>query len=89
VAGKRHSFAYWFAVIMAAACVGIVILHHTSLPWNFEIAGVSLSWLTGGAAIFAILVHEFLDSVAGRHRRTPRRESRVERNEKPVVNQRA
>lgn len=69
---------------MTAACVVIVILHHTSLPWNFEIAGVSLSWLTGGAAIFAILVHEFQDSLEARPKRTLRRESRVERSEKPV-----
>lgn len=88
MANRRNSFAYWIAVIMTAACVVIVSLHHTSLPWKFEIAGVSLAWLTGGAAIFAVLVYEFMDSVAGKPRRTARRESRVERNEKPV-NQRA
>ncbi len=69
---------------MAVACVVIVILHHTSLRWNFEIAGISLAWLTGGTAIFAILVHELLESVEVRRRPSPRRESRVERNEKPV-----
>ena len=81
--GRRISFAYWFAVIMAASCVVIVILHHTRLPWNFEIAGVSLAWITGGAAIFAILVHELTDSVQPK-RPEVRRESRVERNEKPA-----
>lgn len=73
---------------MAAACVVIVILHHTSLPWNFEIAGISLAWLTGGTAIFAILVHELMDSVAEPPKRIGRRESRVERDERPM-NQRA
>jgi len=89
VAGRRVSFAYWFAVIMAAACVVIVILHHTSLPFTFEIAGISLAWLTGGTAILAILVHEFLDSVRETPRRIRRRESRVERNERPPANLRA
>ena len=69
---------------MAVACVAIVILHHTPLAWNFEIAGVSLSWLTGGAAIFFILLHELMDSLAEQPRRAARRESRVERDEKPV-----
>jgi hypothetical protein len=69
---------------MAAACVVIVILHHTPLPWDFEIVGVSLAWLTGGAAIFFILLHEFLDSVDRMKTRPARRESRVERNERPA-----
>jgi hypothetical protein len=88
MAAKRRTFAYWFAVVMAAACVGTVLLHHTALPWNFEIAGVSLTWITGGAAIFAVLVHELMDSVEGNQKRAVRRESRVERNEK-AANQRA
>jgi len=88
MAARRRNFAYWFAVVMAAACVGTVLLHHTTLPWNFEIAGVSLSWITGGAAIFAVLVHELMDSMNMSQKRVARRESRVERSEKPV-NQRA
>lgn len=88
MAGRRRSFAYWVAVIMAAACVVTVVMHHTSLAWNFEIAGVSLTWLTGGAAIFAILVHELMDSVTSQPPRRVRRESRVERDERPL-NQRA
>ena len=83
MAAGRRSFAYWVAVVMGVACVVTVILHHTSLPWNFEVAGVSLAWLTGGAAIFSILVHEFMDSLAEAPKRMARREARVERDERP------
>jgi hypothetical protein len=54
---------------MAIACIAAVFLDSTLLHSRMEFAGVSLAWLTGGAAILLILLHELLDSVAG----TPRK----------------
>ena len=64
MAGRRSHFAYWAAVAMAIACIAMVVFDSTLLHSRMEIAGDSLAWLTGGATILLILIHELLDSVA-------------------------
>jgi hypothetical protein len=65
MAGYRSNIAYWIGVVMAGACVAFVFAHHRSLPVRMEFGGISLVWLTGGAAILSILVHELIDSATG------------------------
>jgi len=69
MAANRSSPAYWAGVVMAIACIATVFLDSTLLYSRMAFAGVSLAWLTGGAAILLILLHELLDSVAD----TPRK----------------
>jgi hypothetical protein len=55
---------YWIGVAMAVVCVILVVASHWAVHWRFEFAGVELPWLAGGAAIAAILIHEFCSSTA-------------------------
>ena len=62
MARKRTPF-YWIGWILGIACIAVVFAHHSGLPWRFEFEGISLVWILGGGALFAILVHEFCDSL--------------------------
>ncbi len=72
MAAGRSVFAYWTAVVMGIACVAIVAIHHSALPWKFEIGGVSLVWITAGAAFLAVLLYELTDSIGSRERNVNR-----------------
>jgi hypothetical protein len=80
MAVKRSRFAYWTAVTMAGACLAIVLLHHTLLSWKPEVGGLSLVWVTAGAAILAVLLYEYLDSV-----QAIRKETRTGKADLPVA----
>ena len=49
---------------MAIASVTLVIADHTHSRWQIELGGIPLPWLLGCAAIFSILIHELINSVA-------------------------
>ena len=52
---------YWIGVIMAVACVFLVLAKNTTLVSPLDSASVPLSWVFGGLAIFAFVVYEHLD----------------------------
>jgi len=66
MAGNRSNLFYWVSLVMALACVAIMISDHSGLSPKLELAGVPLVLLAGSAAIFSILIHELLDSLADR-----------------------
>lgn len=76
--GHRSNFAFWAGVVMAIACIATVFPGVTLLHSRLEIAGISLAWLTGGAAILLILIHEWLDSVADAPRKKRPRQPKSE-----------
>ena len=51
---------YWIGVIMAVACVFLVVAKNTTLVSPLDRAFVPLSWVFGGLAIFALVVCEHL-----------------------------
>jgi hypothetical protein len=57
---------------MAIACIAIVFVHHTSLIWRFEIAGIPLAWVAGGITTLSILAYELCNSAAPSPRAKPR-----------------
>jgi hypothetical protein len=52
---------YWIGVIMAVACVFLVVAKNTSLVSPLDRGPVPLSWVLGGLAIVAFAVYEHLD----------------------------
>ena len=65
---RRHSplmqnATYWIGMIMAAACVFLVLAKNTTLFSPLDSGFVPLSWVFGGLAIFAFAVYEHLDEV--------------------------
>ena len=49
---------YWIGVIMAVACVFLIVAQNTTLVWSLDRAPVPLSWVFGGLAIFAFVVYD-------------------------------
>ena len=52
---------YWIGMIMAVACVFLVLAKNTTLLSPLDSGSVPLSWVFGGLAIFAFVVYEHLD----------------------------
>jgi len=52
---------YWIGVMMAVACVFLVLAKNTTLLSPLDSTSVPLSWVFGGLAIFAFMVYEHLD----------------------------
>lgn len=78
MAGRRNTFAFWIAVAMATVCLALVLMHGTTSRESLETGHLSLIWVAGGAAIFAIFIHEFLDSISARRERPRRRVTKEE-----------
>ena len=52
---------YWIGVMMAVACVFLVLAKNTTLVSPLDRGSVPLSWVFGGLAIIAFVVYEHLD----------------------------
>ena len=53
--------SYWIGVIMAVACVFLVLAKNTTLGSLLDRGSVPVSWVFGSLAIFAFVVYEHLD----------------------------
>ena len=60
--GNLTTGFYWIGVATTLACFALVLAGNTEMVWRFEHRGLHLSWVFGGAAIFAFLAGEFCDS---------------------------
>ena len=54
----------WIGVVLALACLAVVLAGNTELVWRFEHSGFPLSWVLAGAALLAFLATEFCDLTA-------------------------
>ncbi len=54
-----YAGCYWSGMIMALACVALVLAGNTDLIYRFEHSGFPLSWTSAIAAILSFLAAEF------------------------------
>ncbi len=54
----------WIGVILALACVAVILAGNTEIVWQSEHGGFPLSWVLAAGAILAFVATEFSDSAA-------------------------
>ena len=54
----------WIGVVLALACLTVVLTGNTAMVWRFEHVSVPLSWVLAGAAILAFIATEICDSAS-------------------------
>ena len=72
IQGAFYWTCYWIGIVMAGACLFLVLAGDTESLWRFEHVHIPLSWVAGTVAMLAFLMAELCES-------TPSIDSRTER----------